>query len=89
MSFLIGNDENPFIIPIPQNSSMTNDCIVPLAIPLNLRLLSYMSSCSVDAELPNCRQIMVCGGIDSRISNISRETYLITIIFPELKVKVE
>jgi hypothetical protein len=32
---------------------------------------------------------MVCGGIDNRISRISKRAYLVTIIFPEMKVKAK
>lgn len=48
-----------------------------------------MSVCSVDAELPNCRQIFIAGGIDQKISSINKKAFLITIIFPEMKVKVK
>jgi hypothetical protein len=48
-----------------------------------------MNCCSIDPELPNCKQFLVCGGIDSRISTISKEAYLVTIIFPEMKIKAK
>ena len=60
-----------------------------LEIPTQLGLFSYMSVCSVDAELPNCRQIFIAGGIDQKISSINKKAFLITIIFPEMKVKVK
>ena len=60
-----------------------------LQVPSNLRLKSYMNSCALESELPNCRQFLVCGGIDSRISSISKEAYLVTIIFPEMKIKAK
>lgn len=84
-SFLVGNDEFPYLLPIERNGIIHQK----VAVPHQLRLQSYMSSCHVDSVLPNCVQLFLCGGIDCRISTISKKAYLVTILFPELKVKAK
>ncbi|CAK82722.1 unnamed protein product (macronuclear) [Paramecium tetraurelia] len=84
--FMFGNDEYPFILPLPKQPT---ENLNPLEVPTQLCMYSYMSVCSIDAELPNCRQILLAGGIDSKISQINKKAYLVTIIFPEMKVKVK